>query len=189
MIIRWSIATGGLIALFWAIWYLIAGEVPTVTGIKMTEDWTYLLPFGISRWWDILIGPIWSTALILLFVDEKRKGRELDIRLVFGRDIGLVFGLVVGGLVFGQDIGLVFGLVVGLIFGLIIGLALEPDAGLDVLLIFELTFGLGFGLAVGSTVGVVAGLVIELIIGLTVLLRMLSSFNFRTMVWEWLVVK
>ena len=64
LMIRWSIVTGGLIALFWAIWYLATGEVPIVTSIKMTPNWNYVLPFGISRWWDILIGPIWSLIKI-----------------------------------------------------------------------------------------------------------------------------
>src|SRR4030042_1659006 len=60
---RWSLITAGLIALFWTMWYLITGQVPVMTSIKMTPELTWQLPFGISRWWDILIGPIWSFIL------------------------------------------------------------------------------------------------------------------------------
>lgn len=91
LMFRWSLLTTGLIALFWTIWYLIAGSVPTITSIKMTDTWTYFLPFGISRWWDILIGPIWSTIIILLLTTFKVKDDDWPAGLVFG----LAFGLVV----------------------------------------------------------------------------------------------
>ena len=104
LIWRWSLVTAGLIALFWTVWYLINGSVPMVTSIKMTPTWTIELPFSVSRWWDVLIGPIWSTIIIIpLFTDEKNIGEDED----------LVFGLVFG-LAFGLPIGLVFGLVFGL---------------------------------------------------------------------------
>ncbi len=55
LMVRWSLVTSDLIALFWSIYYLIAGSVPTVSSIKMTGTWTISLLFGISLWWDILI--------------------------------------------------------------------------------------------------------------------------------------
>lgn len=115
LIWRWSLVTGGLIALFWAIWYLIAGEVPVLTNLKMTEEWTLVLPFGISRWWDTLIGPIWSTLLILLFTSQRVRENEGLVGLVFGLGYSLVFGLVFGlvcGLVYSLGFGLVYGLVI-----------------------------------------------------------------------------
>ncbi len=102
----WPLVTAGLIALFWAIWYLAVGQVPTTTSIKMTDNWTSNLPFGISRWWDILIGPIWPICLIPLFTNEKiRKNKNLTFGLGLGLGLGLVLGLA---------FGLVFGLVLGL---------------------------------------------------------------------------
>jgi len=86
LMLRWSLVTGGLIALFWAIYYLIAGSVPTVTSIKMTETWTLSSPLGISRWWDILIGPIWSIIIIYLLT----KFKDEDDDLVVGLGAGLV---------------------------------------------------------------------------------------------------
>ena len=94
---RWSLITAGLIALFWTMWYLITGQVPVMTSIKMTPELTWQLPFGISRWWDILIGPIWSFILISFFTNERiTKNEGLVFGLVFGLVAGLVFGLVFG---------------------------------------------------------------------------------------------
>ena len=97
LIFRWSIVTAGLITLFWTSWYLMNGSVPIVTSITVTSDWTLDLPFGISRWWDVLIGPIWSTGLILLVTNKRvQKNEELVAGLVFGLVFGLSFGLVSG---------------------------------------------------------------------------------------------
>jgi len=135
--LRWSLVTGGLIALFWAIYYLIAGSVPTVTSIKMTETWTLSSPLGISRWWDILIGPIWSIIIIYLLT----KFKDEDDDLVVGLGAGLVAGLGVGlgaGLVADLGVSLVVGLGVSLVAGLV--------AGLGISLVVGLVVGLGVGL-------------------------------------------
>jgi len=121
MIVRWSIVTTGLIALFWAIWYLVAGKVPVVASIKVNLDWIYILPFGLSRWWDILIGPIWSVVGILLLTSQTLKEDEdLFVGLLFGLGFGLVFGLG-------------FGIVIGLVVGLIISSAVSVGFSLVVL--------------------------------------------------------
>lgn len=116
-IYRWSLLTAGLIACFWAIWYFIAGQVPVVNEIKMSKNLILELPFGISRWWDILIGPIWSTIFILIFTNEKiRENVRINARLTAGL-VGLVAGLG-AGLLFGLLFGLVAVLSLGLLFGL-----------------------------------------------------------------------
>lgn len=127
---RWSLLTAGLITLFWAIWYLINGNVPTTTQIiwdKQNEIiWT--LPFGISRWWDILFGVVWMNIWIILVVHPLYKRfqdgssqEDLFICLVTGLilltavlSFGLVLDLVI--LVFGLIACLIFGLILGLIF-------------------------------------------------------------------------
>lgn len=123
LIIRWSIVTAGTIGLFWTIWYLITGSVPAVTRIEISENWTYVLPFSVSRWWDILFGPIWSTTIILFF---NNKIMEKDVRLT---DFIL-------GLAFGPGLGLVVGIGFSLVYGLGFGL------------IASIIFNLGFNLAI-----------------------------------------
>ena len=122
LIIRWSLVTAGLITLFWTGWYLVNGSVPVVTSIQMTPNWTVALPFSISRWWDVPIGPIWSSILILFFTNKQVRKGDLVIGLIFGLVSGLVSGLVfflVIGLVYGLAYGLVFFLVIGLISGMV----------------------------------------------------------------------
>jgi hypothetical protein len=164
MALRWSIVTAGLIALFWAIWWLINGSVPVITSIRMTENWTLVLPFGISRWWDILIGPIWSTAIVFLMTNKRvKEDQYLILGLISG--IGLILGLILGlayGLGFGLAYGLGFGLAGGLVFGLAGGLALG--------LVYGLAYGLGFGLAYGLVFGLGFGLAYGLVFGLVALL-------------------
>ena len=164
---RWSLITAGLIALFWAIWYLAAGSVPVVTSIKMTGNWTLELPFGVSRWWGILIGPIWSIALISLSTSEIiKKDEDLVIGLIVGLAVGLLFGLVVG-----LDADLVVGLGFGLVLGLAVGLVVGLFSGLDNSLGLGLGFSLFFGLAVGLLFGLVVGLGCGLGVGLGVVLK------------------
>ena len=140
LMLRWSLLSAAAIGLFWLIYYFIAGEVPVVEEIQMTLEWTFVLPFGVSRWWDVAIGPIWSVMLVLIFTNENVKKDDLVGGLVFGLVGGLVFGLGFG-LVFGLGFGLVGGLVGGLVLGLVFGLVL----GLG----FGLVFGLGFGIFFG----------------------------------------
>ena len=119
LMLRWSILTAAAIALFWTIYYLVVGSVPVVSSIRLTPDSIFTLPFGISRWWDILLGPIFSCIFVLLFTNKKIMKDE---DLVFGLGVGLVSGLGAGlgvGLGVGLVVGLVFGLVVGLVVGLV----------------------------------------------------------------------
>ena len=169
---RWSVLTAGLIALFWTIWYLTAGSVPTISSIKMTPNWTPELPFGISRWWDVLIGPIWSVVLIFLFTNEKMKKTD---DLVFSLALGMVFGLV-----FSLGFGLVFSLVVSLAFGLVVGLTLS--------LVISPVFGLILGLVIGLFLGLVVSLAFGLVVGLALCLSFGLSFGlgfgmFRILKW------
>jgi len=152
LMFRWSVISAAIIGLFWLVWYFIAGQVPAVSEIQMTPKLTILLPFDLSRWLDILIGPIWSILLVRLFTDEKLKNPDVIPGLILGLTVGLFLGLAPGlgfGLVFGLAVGLAFGLVAGLSFGLAVGLAFGLGYGLTLGLIAGLVAGLSFGLAVG----------------------------------------
>jgi len=191
MIIRWSIVTSAVIAIFWTTWYLICGSVPVVTSIKMTPNWTYVLPFGISRWWDVLVGPIWSTILILLLTSQWLKEDErltdaLTVGLVFGLPFGLVFGLGFGldlGLGFGLAVGLVYGLGTGLVFGLGTRLGTGLGFGLGTGLVFGLAFGLAFSLGTGLALGLGFGLGF----GLAALSKLIANYQTWKKVWNWLL--
>ncbi len=174
----WSIISASLIAITLVIYHLAKGEIP------ISQDLTNLLPFGgISRWWDVLIGPIWVTFVTLLFFDREKK---LRLRLLNRGDRGtLLAGLVLGlfiGFFFGIGFGLAVGLGVGLFFGLAVGFISCRTDGLAVGIGMSLVLGLGFGLSIG-----VAGiLVFGLIFGLV---NNLISANFWIKAWDWLIAK
>jgi hypothetical protein len=54
------------IAIFWLVFYFWQGYVPAQSTIGfVTNDPAIFLSFGISRWFDILIGPLWVVTLII----------------------------------------------------------------------------------------------------------------------------
>lgn len=122
--------TASMIALFWGAWYLIIGQVPAVTSIKLTEDWVYHLPFEISRWWDILIGPIWSVLFILFFTSDyiiDRENEDMPAVLAYALFFCLASGLILS-LIFSLIFGLAYALIFCLAYALIFCLAAGPAA-------------------------------------------------------------
>ena len=133
LIWRWAMFTAFLTAIFWGVWYAIAGEIPTVekvlwsVGEKGPPVQWLQLPFAISRWWDVMLAPVWSSMIILIFrtTTDKAVLDSVGVGLGVGLVAGLVAGLGVGlgaGLVVGFYFGLCFGLVAGLVAGLVVGL-------------------------------------------------------------------
>ncbi|MDD5043670.1 MAG: hypothetical protein PHD51_03315 [Patescibacteria group bacterium] len=112
--VRWSILSAAFFALFWGIWYFIAGEVPELTQISLGEGTVYQLPFPISRWWDILSALIFTNTII--FVIKKDPSILVD-GLLISLFLGLFFGLI-----FGLILGLAISLICSIIIILFIGL-------------------------------------------------------------------
>jgi len=141
LIVRWSIFTAALIAAFWAIFLLTTGSVPIVESIRLTDTLNWDLPFGVSRWFDVFLGPIYAVTVIQFFylVGRIGQGDKEDILvdlagvLVFSLAAGLVLGLTTG-LVFGLAAVLAVGFVVGLVDGLVLGLAVGLATGLTAVL-------------------------------------------------------
>ena len=172
MLWRIPLVVAILVAIFWGIWYLIAGEIPAVNQIKWSEDITTQLPFAISRLWDILFVFIWAFILVCFFTQEKiKKNKNLSTRLIAGLSLGLVVGLTIS-----LSIGLVASLIVGLAFGLI---AVGDD------LAIALSLGLGTGLIVGLSISMGTALIVGPAVGLVVGIKFLFSAKFK----DWLMGK
>ena len=165
LMFRWSLFTAALIAAFWMVWYRTNGSVPSVTHIKMTQNWTIELPFAISRWWDILIGPIWSVSLIAVLTKDRSEAlkKNLITAIIFTMPIvllsSLIFGLPDVGLTLGLTIvvpiSVLIGLIIGLFYGLVSGLAVGLITGLVTGLFNGLAFGLILELALGLIIGLI----------------------------------
>ncbi|MBU1915774.1 hypothetical protein KKC47_01440, partial [Patescibacteria group bacterium] len=156
-----GLASTIIMAVFWGVWWLIAGSVPATTAISWTPEVSINLPFALSRLWDIPAVFGWAFGLTILgsFWPELWRGRNEDLGAGLG--VGLVAGLVAGlgtGLVAGLAAGLAAGLVAGLAYGLVAGLGYGLVAGLAYGLVAGLGYGLGAGLGYGLGAGLGAGL-------------------------------
>ena len=192
MMLRWSLLTGGLIALFWVIYYFINGSVPVVSTLKWSDTQTITLPFLVSRWFDILIGPLYSIIFVYLFISNKiKENEELGFALVVALFVGLVVALFVGLVVapgFGLVFALVFALAVALGFALGFALVFGLGFGLVFALVFALGFGLGAGLAAVLAAGLAAVLAAALGFGLKIMFR-IFTIRFWIRIWNWLMVR
>lgn len=184
LIIDWFLMTvviSELVALSLAICFRFTGEVSTITSIKLLWDWSYVLPFGISLWWNFLAGPIFSTIMVFLLTgklltDKRLKKDENQDQplenMVFGLIAGTLPALFVamgGGLLPALVPALVVGLAIALVYPMGVGLVSALFAGLLV------TLGAGLGAGLATTLG--AGLVIILVIGLFALIKLRLRLN------------
>jgi len=149
-----SLISAALIALLWALYGYYKGGVPVATYIQITPHQLLLLPLSISRWWDILIGPIWSAIIVFSFIGVKENRHDL----VFGLFISLVTGLIAAS----PDIGVSLVLMFGITFGILTGLNVKPGARLNASLNAGFIFGTGVGLGVSLAFGLIAGIVVGL---------------------------
>ena len=191
LIVRWSIFTAGSIALFWFIWYLITGSVPTVTSIRITTvtsiiirpEWTIQLPFGISRWWDILIGPIWFVFCIPILTKKEVAEEYKDLTPYPFINLGcisifvLVFALFfIANFYF---LGLICVSVIVLVLGLLAPIPIGP------------IFLLGCSSFCGLFVGLHFNLILTSILGIAYLLRLTfrKICPFIESIGNWLLVQ
>ena len=211
LMFRWSIITTVLIAIFWTMYYFIIGSVPIITSIKVTETYSLLLPFGISRWSDILIGPIYPIIIIYIIycIDfyNKNKNKAIDYSiLAFNMFICLYLSIMIG-LIFNlllKNTDLSFYIIhildLSIIIGLASGLAYYLIFHLDLNLILGIFFGIALSLALSLTfLGIIFGLAYCLVFSLALSLALSLTFglvyliyNFK-FIWikiiNWLIVK
>jgi len=175
---RWSLISGGLIGLFWALWYLAAGEVSTVTGIG-GMSWTTLFP--LPRWLDILIGPIWAC---LVFTTVYLAGKDNYKRACKNIEM-TVFGSTLPGLFLGGIVLCFTSVIVGFApsFGLICGLI----AAMILPLLTDLPSGLIFGVTLGAVLGLAFGIVFAVITILVALLTYAVAYLIKTFATSWKV--
>jgi len=84
-IYRWTLFLWGILFLVWIIWFLVAKRVPEFSQIILewpkTLNETISLPFGILRWWDFLVVPLWPITYALIYnLDFDFPDDQLHIR-------------------------------------------------------------------------------------------------------------
>jgi len=159
---------GLVMASFWFSWWReLAGEVPSLTelvwftgrGTDKPVVWT--LPFGLSRYWDILAAPIFVLIISRLKHFDSGSRDALAGGLFFGLFLGLTVGLS-----FGLSVVVFAGLIIGLTFGLSGRLSVKDG----------LTFGISYSLVMGLYLGLLPGLVFFLVIGSPFLAILATSY-------------
>lgn len=162
---RWSVVFMGITALFLLGSYLIRGPLPIYTGLWIIEGRAIQLPFGIPRWFDIVMAPFFSIVLAWAsisctdFAPLKEDWKFIAVVLTTFAATALWAGVEY----------FLFDLVIGLIIGLPITLISDPKTGLETCLwcgmgifliywfslgpagawLFCILYGLGVGLGVG----------------------------------------
>ena len=183
LIVRWSLVSAGLIAGFWLLWYVIVGTVPNVSSISIGEDYIFELSFKISRWWDIAIGPLWSTVFVL-FVSNKRIQQDEDLRFAF--IVGLMAGAI-AGMVFPLNFDAQLAAVLTVLFVCILGLVFGIAGGILFALVFAATFVLAVGMLLGLVFGILNGLLFLFLVVLVFGIKRLYAARFWSAVWKWLL--
>jgi hypothetical protein len=173
-IILWSIIPTGLIALFWAIHYLVAGYVPTIHRLVLSDAYTIHLPFAISRWCDVLLGPLTLIAIRQHFKVDKSKVST------FWQILSLLACLIMG-IIFHLFINPIFSLGYGMIVTLIFNF--NPDINknrtayefMTFGVVFSLSISLLFSIAFGMLHILLYGLIFGLLYGITHLSRLIYN--------------
>lgn len=153
----WAVLTAVVVSIFWTVWYLTIGSVPTITqiGNEGTDGWSVQLPFAISRWWDI---PFFVfLAILAVWFIAKDKTNEENADMACGLATGLLCSLLFGWGTISNCI------TVGLAFGLLFGVALLGTAcGVNAGITYGLVTALIYGIFGGSVYGLIAGIIYSL---------------------------
>jgi hypothetical protein len=138
---RLSLVSAMMIAIFWAIYYVVTGNIPTTNIISILnfndEGFKLIMPFGleISRLWDIFIGPIEIITIFLgkmiveIIANETRGSSSEESWPEFFSYI--IFGFVMVSFPF---FGLTGGIATGILCALAIVLFFSALAGLIIII-------------------------------------------------------
>jgi len=142
--------------LFWLVFWAVKGYVPVVN--EVPDSWLIAYIPGMSRWWDILIGPLWSIPLAgLSILSSKKLNAENNSDIAFSIVAGFVTGII-AGFVYGPAVGFNFSIVAGIVVGIVISFTYDLGSGIIATIAYGLTTSLAYGLLIGVIAGIMAGL-------------------------------
>lgn len=151
--LRWSLVSAGAIALFWLIFLYKNGYVPVV-GDTPSSYWPFWFFSGMSRWWDILIGPLWAFPLAFAATFLTKEGLDDDVNIAHGAVVGFVVGAVVG-FVYGPTIGFNLSFMAGLMVGIVTSLVYDSGVAIVATFVYTIVVTLAYSLLAGLLVGIV----------------------------------
>jgi len=111
IVARWSALAVIAMTAFLGISYWMTESFPVTTSPSEI--------LNISRWWDVLLAPIYVCALTLLISRDVKKKKEFSLR-----------NILLTWLAAGIMLGILLGLLNGMFWGMVTGLYLSAFAGL-----------------------------------------------------------
>lgn len=168
----WSFVSAGLIALFWMACYFLTGSVPVADKIQFSKEISLDLPFNISRWWDILLGPFFSLYLVYLWSSAKEKDCTIGV-VITGMIIGVIMGsgVISGNIERPELLNLLF------IFGLygVFDILFEGEDKQAISAMSPITYLMTVGLIIGTANMLPTILILMLLAGIITLLTRKSN--------------
>ena len=80
LLVRIPAVMAAAVALFWGIWYLITGNLPSVSAMTLSQKMTYQLPFVVSRLWDIPAAAVFAVLGVMIwYFTEKIEEKEYEL--------------------------------------------------------------------------------------------------------------
>jgi hypothetical protein len=110
-----------LIVIFWVSWFMISGKMPETKGLpadcvsQLTHHPYYVtFPIHMSRWTDLLTGPIFFAFMIWLLIDKRRGLGYLNInkQTAILSVSAITFLFTFGAAFFGIIVPLIIGLAI-----------------------------------------------------------------------------
>lgn len=149
-----------LVTLFWTHWNIFIDQVPAAKFHLTTHRFgTLIVPFSVSRWWDIAVTPLWVLSFLTVF--KKTRPNDIVNGCVTGFVVSTFFAL--GVCIF---LGMCQSIVLPLVFGLVAILTRRlGDTSEDGLYYSGLGMLLGYGIAVGIVNSLVYGFGFILVAG------------------------
>jgi hypothetical protein len=199
--LMWRVPLAAMVitVLFWSVWHLIAGSVPTATvlmlipkGLLTSKEITIKFPFAIPRWTDIIFAPIWAFFLVAFLTDRRnvKTARSYKKTIAFIIFLGLTIGMciwliteIIGGLL-SDEIFKTTIMMICIWLSMWIGMLSYWEEGWRTASIFEIGFWLGVGLiygvfnwlGIGLVIWVLAvGILVPLTLGLSVAVNFIFS--------------
>ncbi|MEK7516685.1 MAG: hypothetical protein AAB562_03755 [Patescibacteria group bacterium] len=163
LMIRWALISAAATAIFWAVWHLVAGEVPEVASLALAPGWTLPLPLEVSRWWDVPVTALGALVIFTLLTSTTFNSQErfkLVSSLLGGALLGL--GLSLGNQFIPAFAGILplSAFVAALTLSIVMSADIVADNGQSSAGIPSLP--IGFGIGAGLTEGMPVGLTLTL---------------------------
>ena len=169
LVIRWPLFATIMVALFWTIYWLATGTIPSADKVQLTDGLAIASPFSIPRIFDALfVGVSVAIFIILLTSRTLRESNEFGLSLagviivgpVMGGMVALMVELISGHCAMGLIIGMLIAGLLGFVFST---MSVRPIVALVVGLIIGLFCGVLSILFGGSVFGLTFELIFALV--------------------------